>query len=148
MVAAYGVQGGSSRARIGLGLAALIAAIATLAIILLPLGPDVSQAERSLQGPPTFGYPGVHGPARARCVHTGLFGLFGSTDACILTFQSGGSYHCRVFDAGDELGLGMGCASRPFPALTREEGLAERVRWRCRRGRRAFSERDRAPRTS
>jgi hypothetical protein len=95
-------------------LAALIAVVVTLGVMVLPLGPDLSQAERALQGPPTFGYSGERGPAVAHCTHTGLFGLLGSNDACTLTFRSGDSYRCTVFEAGEGLGLGMSCASRPF----------------------------------
>jgi hypothetical protein len=105
----------SRRTRIALlVLAALIAVAAALRIFVLPLGPDVAQAERALQGPPTFGYSGEHGPAVAHCTHGGMFGLLGFTDDCTLTFRSGDSYRCGVFQAGDGVGLGMTCASRPF----------------------------------
>src|SRR2546430_12153906 len=92
-----------ARSRMGIALlvlAALIALAVMLRIFVLPLGPDLAQAERALQGPPTFGYPGEHGPAVAHCTHGGMFGLLGSTDDCTLTFRSGDSYHCGVFQAG------------------------------------------------
>lgn len=95
-------------------LAALIAVAVALGVILLPLGPDLSQAARALQGPPTFSYPGEYGQPLAHCTHTGLFGLFGGADTCTLTFCSGDSYRCTVASAPDGLGLSMGCASRPF----------------------------------
>jgi hypothetical protein len=95
-------------------LAGLIAVASLLRIFVLPLGPGLAQAERALVEPPTFSFAGEHGRPVAHCTHGGMFGLLGATDHCTLTFRSGDSYRCDVFQAGDGLGLATGCASRPF----------------------------------
>ena len=88
------------------------------AVLVFPIEVPLKTADRFLQGPPTFAFPGEAGQPVARCHHTGLFGLLGSVDDCTLTFPSGDYFRCTVdppgFGGPASAGMSASCSPRRF----------------------------------
>jgi hypothetical protein len=109
-------------------------ASAGVTVLVLPIGVSLATAERFLQGPPTFAFPGETGQPSARCQHTGLFGLLGSVDTCTLTFPSGDYYRCSVdppgFAGPSSAGISASCDRkrfRPRAAVLRSKDASTRT---------------------